>query len=80
MTILDFKKRLIALIDQEKYNNGRTFYMRMYATAYKANRLDELSGLLDLVESISKNTKINIKYPKSYFIQFPNNDETANDR
>jgi hypothetical protein len=52
----------------------------MYATAYKANRLDELSGLLDLVESISKNTKINIKYPKSYFIQFPNNDETANDR
>ena len=75
MTVLDFKKRLIDLIGQEKYSNCRVFYMRMYATGYKADKLDELSELLDLVEVDSKNPQINIKYPESYFIQFPENDE-----
>jgi pyruvate formate-lyase activating enzyme-like uncharacterized protein len=79
MTILDFKKRLIALIDQEKYNNGREFYMHMYVTAYKAQKLEELSELLDFVEDVLKNPQINIQYSKSYFIQFPDNNELAND-
>ena len=56
MTILDFKKSLIALIGQEKYSNDRTFYMRIYVMAYKADALEELSGFLDIIEEdISKN-------------------------
>src|ERR1035437_10956371 len=58
MTVLDFKKRLIALIDQEKYSNGREFYMHMYVTAYKAQKLEELSELLDFVEDVLKNPQI----------------------
>lgn len=79
MTILDFKQRLVALFGPKKYAKGRIFYMQVFAAAYKANEMDELTGILDFLEDTTINPDAVIRYPESYFIHFTEKDEMPDD-
>ena len=70
MTVSFFKQLITSLFGPEHYDQERTFYMQVYASAYKNNELGELYELMDDIKYNHTNKKITIKNPTAYFNHF----------
>lgn len=75
MTVTTFKTRLTALFGPRHYAKARLYYMQVWAAAYKAGEMAELTGLLDFLDDTMTNPDFVIRYPESYFIHFIERDE-----
>lgn len=79
MTPTAFKTRLTALFGEAKYERGREYYMQVYAAAYKADQLDEISAILDFIEASFRDPNTVIANPEAYFAQFKEKDDDPDD-
>jgi hypothetical protein len=66
MTVSQFKGYITSLFGPEHYEKNKTYYMQVYAAAYKSGTLGEVYETIDDIKYFFEDTK-KIKNPAAWF-------------
>jgi hypothetical protein len=70
MTVSQFKGYITSLFGPEHYEKNKTYYMQVYAAAYKSGTLGEVYEIIDDIKYFFANPKTNVKNPAAWFAHF----------